>query len=502
MAPQDSVQNFFASLDNASIPWKEVVQCLVVGVFAFETYLSLRQYRVYSYPSPPLSLVQHVDATTYKKSQAYGRDKARFGFVVAAWGLVNSLVIIYFDCMPLVWRFSGQLLERGGLQSTEIRQSIAFTLLFSFVRTVLDLPFSYYSAFVVEDKHGFNKMTRQTFIVDFIKSLALGAVFISPLIAGLIAVIRWAGADGFVFWVMVFMAGFQVILQLLYPTLIQPLFNKLTPLPEGPLRSRVYSLASSLKFPLAHIYQIDGSKRSAHSNAYFFGLFPWGNKHIVIFDTLIAKSSCSEIEAVLAHELGHWKHGDPLKLFLIAQLQIGLTFAVFAGFINNVSLFKSFGFDTSSYLPIIIGLELFQLVLSPTDALLKFLSNSAVRSMEYAADEFAAKISRPPFSEDQVKELHTELQRPVNDDKKEGKTKDGQDSDVMTPQQRLEIELLQTREPYDALLSKALVKLHVQNLSSMHYDPLYSAYHHSHPTLPERLAALEKIRSRRSEKSK
>lgn len=358
---------------------------------------------------------------------------------------------------------------------------------------------------MLEEKYGFNKMTKKTFVVDFVKSLALGAVFLSPMIAGLIAIIRWAGTDGFLFWVLVFLGAFQILLQLLYPTVIQPFFNKLTPLPVGPLRSRVYSLASSLRFPLAHIYQIDGSKRSAHSNAYFFGLFPWGNKHIVIFDTLIAKNSCSEIEAVLAHELGHWKHGDPLKLFLIAQFQIGLTFAVFAGFIDNVSLFQSFGFDTSDYLPIIIGLELFQLVLSPTDALLKFLSNSAVRYMEFAADAFAAKIDRPAFTESELSELselHNQAKSPLEDDIARGDSGKGEAAPAkMTSQKKLDLELSQTQEPYDALLAKALIKLHVQNLSSMHYDSLYSAYHHSHPTLPERLAALEKLSAGRGEQA-
>ncbi|CAO1621310.1 unnamed protein product [Parajaminaea phylloscopi] len=502
MAIQASLGQLFASLDNPEIPWKTIVLYLVTGVWAFETYLSLRQYKVYSYPSPPLSLVQHVDAETYRKSQAYGRDKARFGFVVSAWGVLNSLFVIAYDLMPQVWALSGAVLQRAGLELTEIRQSIVFTLLFSFIRAVLDLPFSYYSAFVVEERHGFNKMTKQTFVVDFVKSLGLGVVFLSPLIAGLIAVIRWAGTDGFVFWVLVFFGVFQVVIQLLYPTVIQPLFNKLTPLSEGPLKSRVYSLASSLRFPLAHIYQIDGSKRSSHSNAYFFGLFPWGNKHIVIFDTLIAKSTCSEIEAVLAHELGHWKHGDPLKLFLLGQLQIGLTFAVFAGFIDNASLFKSFGFDTRPYLPIVIGLELFQLVLSPTDALLKFLSNSAVRSMEYSADAFAARIDRPSFTESQISELRLQAQAgdddaTSNQEAAPGTEKAKGDEKSATPEEQLEVELQQAEQPYDSLLAKALIKLHVQNLSSMHYDGLYSAYHHSHPTLPERLAALEKLRAQR-----
>lgn len=496
----ESIHGVFSSLDDESIPWKTIVLYLVLGVHFFETYLSLRQYKCYSYPSPPLSLVKHVDHQTFQKSQAYGRDKANFAFVTGAWGLLNSLVIIRYDVMAIVWTWSGILLQRAGLRVTEIPQSIVFTLAFSLIRTVLDLPFSFYSHFILEEKHGFNKMTLNTFFLDFIKGLAVGAVFMSPLIAGLIWIIRWAGTDGFVTWVLGFLLVFQVLAQVLYPTVIQPLFNKLEPLKDGALKSRVVSLASSLSFPLAKIYQIDGSKRSAHSNAYFFGVLPWANKHIVIFDTLMNKSTCSEIEAVLAHELGHWKHSDTLKLLVLAQLQIGLTFSVFAGFIGNVSLFRAFGFNVSSthgYLPIIIGLELFQLVLSPTDAVLQFLMNSCVRRMEYAADEFAAGLSRPQFTRDQVELLESEAaadsvvaslpeNASVDADKKKGE-------DILSPQDKLVLERDQLAEPYSSLLAKALIKLHVQNLSTMHHDAVYSAYHHSHPTLAERLVALDKL---------
>jgi STE24 endopeptidase len=274
----------------------------------------------------------------------------------------------------------------------------------------------------------------------------------------------------------------------LYPTVIQPLFNKLTPLPEGALRDRVIALASSLKFPLKNIYVIDGSKRSSHSNAYFFGVIPGGNKHIVIFDTLIEKSTPDEIEAVLAHELGHYANNDPTKLFILSQVHIWVTMSLFTLFIHNVSLYRSFGFqvgptlfekaigtstsDILNYLPIIIGLELFQLVLNPTDALVKFLLNFAVRSMEYQADRFAALLERPGPTQSELSaaaKYNSEADTPVKVDP-------------------------HVKEPYVDLLGKALIKLHIHNLSTMHHDPLFSAYHYSHPTLAERLNALQRIR--------
>ncbi|PWN31016.1 putative zinc metallo-protease [Jaminaea rosea] len=505
-AAKHQLHSAFAALDDPAVPWKTLVLYLIVGVWAFETYLSLRQYKVYSFPSPPASLLQHVDLETYKKSQRYGRDKARFGFVVAAWGLLNSLAIVYFDLMPFFWQLSADVLQKLDWRTTEITQSIIFTLLSSLSRTILDLPLSYYSHFYLEEAHGFNKMTRTTFFTDFLKSTALGGIVLSPVIAALISIIRWAGTDGFVLWVLVFMLAFQVVLQVLYPLVIQPLFNTLTPLPPGLLKARVEILAASLRFPLAKLHQIDGSRRSAHSNAYFFGVLPWGNKHIVVYDSLIAKSTCSEIEAVLAHELGHWAHSDPTKLLVLAQAQIGFTFAVFAGFIDNRSLFEAFGFGQAStlaekaglaspVLPVIIGLELFQLVLAPLDAVLKFLMNSAVRSMEYAADSFAAGLDRPAFTDEQVKEMHKEPEPVAEKEESQSQEKgpEKKDEDQATRKELREAELAQsTQTSYAELLQVALIKLHKQNLSSMHYDWLYSAYHHSHPTLPERLAALEK----------
>lgn len=316
-------------------------------------------------------------------------------------------------------------------------------------------------------------------ITEWLVGFAIGA----PLIYGLIWVIRWAG-DNFVAYVVGFLLAFQIIALTLYPTLIQPLFNKLTPLPDGPLRDRVVALASSLKFPLKHIYVIDGSKRSAHSNAYFYGIIPGGNKHIVIFDTLIEKSTPDEIEAVLAHELGHWAHMDTSKLLLIGQAQILLQMSIFTLFIHNVSLFRAFGFqvgpsllDKASasrpYLPIMIGLELFQLVVGPLDSVIKFLLNSAVRSMEYAADRFAGQLSRPPPTAGEIKAA-------------EEKADASQGKEIVDPYNQL---------PYTVLLKQSLIKLGIQNLSSMHNDPLYSAYHHSHPTLSERLNALNIIES-------
>jgi len=218
----------------------------------------------------------------------------------------------------------------------------------------------------------------------------------------------------------------------IYPIAILPLFNKLTSLEPGDLKNGVESLAQRLKFPLHELYVIDGSKRSAHSNAYFFGM-PW-KKHIVIYDTLIEKSETQEVVAVLAHELGHWALGHTTKLFGISQIHFFYIFTLFSVFINNKSLYESFGFHNEY--PIIIGFILFSDALAPMDTIIKLLMNILSRRYEFQADEFAKNLG------------------------------------------------------YSTELARSLIKLQIQNLSNMDADWMYASYHFSHPILSERLEAL------------
>ena len=485
---QHKVALLQSALDDPSIQWKKLVVALLWVVYGFETLLSIRQYRLYNRDTPPATLASHVDLETFKKSQVYGRDKARFGFFSSAVSQLISVALVHYDVYAWSWTLAGTLLTHLGQSDAEIPRSIVWMVIMFVLREIPAMPLTLYRNFVIEQRHGFNKMTLRTFVTDTLKEWLLGFVIGVPLISALLWIIRWAGSS-FVSYVVVFLFGFQLIAMVLYPTLIQPLFNKLTPLPEGALRDRVVALASSLKFPLKHIYVIDGSRRSSHSNAYFFGVIPGGNKHIVIFDTLIEKSTPDEIEAVLAHELGHYANNDPTKLLLLSQVQMWFTMSLFTLFINNVSLYRSFGFQVGptllekaagtpssqllNYLPVIIGLELFQLVLNPTDALVKFLLNSAIRRMEYAADRFAATLQRPGPT---PSELAAAAQ--FNTDEQNATIK-------VDPHHK---------DQYVDLLGRALIKLHVQNLSTLYHDPLFSAYHYSHPTLAERLNALQALR--------
>ncbi|KAL1881834.1 zinc metalloprotease [Diaporthe australafricana] len=421
-------------LDRPLFPWKKLIIGFSVAQYLFEGFLSLRQYQVLKKTKPPKVLEQEISQETYDKSQAYGRAKAKFQFVNGIWGQVTNIAFIHFDILPKIWSWSGDLLLRFAPArfSGEISHSIAFVLAFTIIHQLLSLPASVYNTFVLEEKFGFNKQTPQLFVSDLIKSLGLTFVLTPPILAAFLAIIQKTG-DQFFYYLWMFGAGLQVVMITIWPIVIMPLFNKLTPLEPGKLKTGVEALAAKLKFPLNELYVIDGSKRSAHSNAYFFGM-PW-KKHIVIYDTLIEKSETQEVVAVLAHELGHWSLGHTTRLFGISQFHFFYIFSLFSVFINNQSLYADFGFNAVK--PIIVGFILFSDVLAPMDVLIKLGMNVLSRRYEFQADAFACDLG------------------------------------------------------YSADLAKSLIKLQVQNLSTMDADPMFASYHFSHPILSERLKALD-----------
>lgn len=421
-------------LDRPGFPWKKLVVGFSIGQYLFESFLSLRQYRVLQKTKPPKALEDEISQDVFDKSQAYGRAKAKFGFVSNLYGLVTNVAIYQFDVLPKLWSFTGALLASYAPErfSGEISHSILFFFAFNFISQILSLPVSYYSTFVLEEKFGFNKQTPGLFFMDLAKSQALMVVLGTPILSGFLKIIQSTGTQ-FFYYLWVFAISVQIFGMTIYPIFIQPLFNKLTPLEPGDLKNRVENLAKKLKFPLTDLFSIDGSKRSAHSNAYFFGL-PW-KKHIVIYDTLIEKSEPQEIEAVLAHELGHWSLSHTTKLMGIAQLHLFYIFALFSIFLHNNSLYQSFGFYDSH--PIMIGFILFSEALAPMDSVMKLFMNILSRKFEFEADKFAFDLG------------------------------------------------------YKKDLAMSLIKLQIENLSTMDADWMYSSYHYSHPILSERLKALD-----------
>ncbi|KFZ02509.1 hypothetical protein V501_09542 [Pseudogymnoascus sp. VKM F-4519 (FW-2642)] len=420
-------------LDRPLFPWKKLIVGFSLAQYLFESYLSLRQYQVLKNTRPPKVLANEVSQEVFDKSQAYGRAKAQFSFVSSLYGQIQNTAFIYYDILPKLWTLTGSWLLRFAPTrfSGEISHSIVFVLTFIIIQQVLSLPTSIYSTFVLEEKFGFNKQTPKVFGTDILKSQMLAFILAPPILAGFLKIVQKTG-NQFFYYLWLFGAALQVFMITVYPITILPLFNKLSPLDPGALKTGVEGLAQRLNFPLKELYVIDGSKRSAHSNAYFFGL-PW-KKHIVIYDTLIEKSETEEVVAVLAHELGHWSLGHTTRLFAISQVHFFYIFSLFSVFINNKSLYRSFGFHTS--MPIIIGFILFSDALAPMDTVIKLLMNILSRRYEFQADEFAQKLG------------------------------------------------------YSTELAKSLIKLQIQNLSTMDADWMYATYHFSHPILSERLGAL------------
>lgn len=273
-----------------------------------------------------------------------------------------------------------------------------------------------------------------------------------PIIAGIIYIVKWGGDYFFVYlWVFTLIVSMALIT--IYPILIAPLFDKYTPLEEGPLKSNIEKLAGSIEFPLTKLYVVEGSKRSAHSNAYFYGW--WKSKRIVLFDTLLLNKGkkdlseltddekgkgCddNEILAVLGHELGHWKLGHMTKNIIISQINVFVMFAVFGYLFKSDPLYRAVGFHSGTQ-PVLIGLLIIlQYLMAPVNALIGFGMTVLSRRFEYQADEFAVKLG------------------------------------------------------YARDLGKALIKLHVDNLGFPVYDWMYSTWYHSHPTLLQRLGRLSK----------
>ncbi|TFK25913.1 metalloendopeptidase [Coprinopsis marcescibilis] len=457
------VQGRLSFVTTDHIDWKLYVQAFSWAVTLFESYLLLRQYPLYSKTEPPAALKKDFEPGAFEKSQAYGKDKAKFAFVSGLYKQTLDSLLLHFGFYAWAWTAASSLVGKFGYGADyQIPQSIAFVFVLFFGSTIPTLPLSVYSTFVLEEKHGFNKTTPALFVGDLVKSWGVAFFLGAPFLAVFLKIFQWAG-DRFVPWLMAFMISFQLIMVVLYPTVIQPLFNKLSPLADGDLRSRIEALASKLKFPLTHLYEIDGSKRSSHSNAYFFGL-PW-SKHIVIFDTLIQQSQPEEVEAVLAHELGHWFFMHPTQMLLVSQLHIFTILALFPAFLHAPPVLLSFDFAPSiaKNPPTIVAFLLFQMILTPVEAVVSIGMNAISRKFEFEADRFAV-------------ELEGRVRENLGAEKAEGMGDMGE------------------------RLGRALVSLHVKNLSTVWVDWLYSAYHHSHPTLTERLKGLEYYQAAKSKK--
>ena len=442
---------------NESTPYMEYVVGFCLAISALHFYLDVRQLKALQRPSPPPQVAHLYASSTgnnnesngkgntsgnedFKKKQAYQIDKLRFGMVHAAYETSLNVGFLLFYFYPITWRWSAALLptrtawlSRATPTTVEILQSIVWVLLISIISTVMNLPWSVYKTFSLEARHGFNKTTPKTFVTDMIKSLVLTFVLAPPIIAAIVLILLKTGPLMPVYlWTFIF--TLSIVMMTLYPTLVAPLFNRYDALPDGELKEKIQALATMLKFPLKKLFVVDGSKRSAHSNAYMYGFF--NNKRIVLYDTLLSQCTDNQVVAVLAHELGHWKLRHTPVLFVASQCLLAAQLSLFAVARFAPGLYSSFGFVPGER-PALAAMMLFQLIIGPVDEVLGLLQNVISRAFEFQADAFGASLG------------------------------------------------------WGAELKAALCVLDKENKGAPNVDRWYSAYHYSHPPLPERLAAID-----------
>ena len=356
-----------------------LIIAFVVIEFLVERYISRLNASWFGKPIPSV-LSGVFDEEKYQKQQAYSMTNYRFGVLSATFSVVVSLVALGLGLYGWLDEWLRQWL------SSEVWLCLGFFGVIMVANVLIDLPFDYYRTFVIEEKFGFNKTTKGLFCADQLKGLLLSAVM-GGVILGLITLIYTLIPD--YFWLIAWgvVAAFSLFMTMFYSEWIVPLFNKQTPLEEGELRSAIEEFAQKAGFELTNIYVIDGSKRSTKANAYFSGL--GAKKRIVLYDTLIKELSTQEIVAVLAHEIGHYKHKHTRSMIAVSLLSNLLMFALLGYFVASPELSIAMGGSIASFH---LGIMAFGILYSPVSMLLGLVINSLSRRNEFQADAYAASF--------------------------------------------------------------------------------------------------------------
>ncbi len=376
-------------------------------------------------PNLPSEFDGVYDSEKYTRSQEYTKTRTRFGFIT---GTFNLLVLLIF------WQLGGfnyldQLVRNW--QFGVVVNGLLFSGILILGKTILSLPFSIYSTFVIEEKFDFNRTTPVTFVTDLLKGLLLTVVLGGPLLAAVLWFFETTGNLAWL-WCWGAVTVFTLIVQFIAPTWIMPLFNKFTPLEDGELRDAIFGFADSVGFSLQNVFVMDGSKRSSKSNAFFTGFGK--NKRIALFDTLIEKHTVPELVGVLAHEIGHYKKKHILQGMAISIIHTGVMLYLLSIFVSHPGLFAAFQMEHSS---VYAGMIFFSLLFTPIEMVLSPLMNILSRYNEFEADRFAGK-------------------------------------NIGEPERMID----------------ALKKLSVHNLANLTPHPFYVLLHYSHPPLLQRIAAL------------
>jgi len=407
----------------------------LLASLALKLWLATRQMRhVAAHRGQvPAAFAGHVTPQAHAKAADYTLAKGRLGLigmglgsaVLLGWTLLGGL-----DALNTA--LHDALLPSWGAMAYQLALLTAFAL----IGGLVELPLDWYATFRVEQRHGFNRMTTRLWLLDMLKSAAVGAVVGLPLAA----LILWImGSSGGLWWLWAWVAwvAFNLVMLVLYPTVIAPIFNKFEPLPDEALKTRVQALMQRCGFAAKGLFVMDGSKRSAHSNAYFTGL--GAAKRVVFYDTLLQRLTAVEVEAVLAHELGHFKHKHVLKRIVVVFALSLAGLALLGWLASQISFYTGLGVAPKLMAPNdALALILFMLVLPPFTYFVSPVMAHFSRRDEFQADAYACAQS------------------------------DGQ------------------------ALASALLKLNEDNAATLTPDPVYVRFYYSHPPASERLAALNK----------
>ncbi|MFC1591275.1 M48 family metallopeptidase [Thermodesulfobacteriota bacterium] len=356
---------------------------ILIGNYALSSSVNRLNIRHLS-TQLPREFEGYYDAQHYRRSQQYLRDNTRFGMLTSTAMTIATVVFIVaggFSWIDTAARSCG-----GG----PILTGLVFVGLVLLGSSLLHIPFSVYATFVIEEHYGFNKTTPKTFALDILKVWLLTALIGGSVFAVVLWFFETAGPWAWLYcWCAV--TAFQIFFMCIAPVVIMPLFNRFVPLTDGELKQAIEGYARSQGFAIKGVFTMDGSRRSAKSNAFFtgFGRF----RRIVLFDTLIEKHSIEELVAIVGHEVGHYKKRHILQHLVIAIATNGCMFFILSCFLNNRGLFDAFGMQ---HLSIYASFVFFGFLYAPIEMLISFFSNMLSRKNEYQADRYAAASSGRP----------------------------------------------------------------------------------------------------------
>ncbi len=407
------------------LPWRTLLIAVLLIDFAIYLATDLLNLRALR-PEAPADFRDLYDAERYRRSQDYARERTRFGWIASSVRLALLLAFWLGGGFGAVDRWT------RALGWPEVPTGLAFVAVLLVAQGAVQLPFSWYGTFVIEERYGFNRATPRTFWTDVATGVALAVALGGPLLAAILGLFETMGPQAWL-WCWALVAAWTVGVQYVAPTWIMPLFNRFTSLPAGDLKDALLRLAERVGFPLAGVWVIDGSRRSSKANAFFTGF--GSRKRIALFDTLLATLGAGEILAVVAHEIGHYKRRHVQLGLAIAIGHTGVLLWLLSWVLHAPSLFAAFAIDRPS---VHAGLVVFGILLTPIDLPLALALNALSRRHEYAADRFAADAVGT-----------------------------GRD------------------------LARGLRRLSADTLSNLTPHPWYVALHHSHPPVVERVRVLE-----------